>query len=147
MHYRVTLADVLAAHDEALTYGGRPGLLNHGGLESAIARPYSGYYRPIALKSAALLHALVQNHGFVDGNKRTALLATLLLIERSGYRLLLDPEERIDDMVVAVAAGEMAFDALCRWFRQRLRKAGQVASLSGTPAALGGSLSNRERMP
>lgn len=120
MHYRVTLADVYAAHDEALTYGGRPGVINPGGIESAVARPYSGYFRPIARKSAALLHALVQNHGFVDGNKRTALLTTLLLIERSGYAIALDPDERIDDMVVSVAAGQMSFDDLCEWFKARL---------------------------
>ena len=120
MHYRVTLADVYAAHDEALTYGGRPGVINSGGIESAIARPYSGYFRPISRKSAALLHALVQNHGFVDGNKRTALLTTLLLIERSGYAIALDADERIDDMVVAVAAGELSFDDLCEGFKARL---------------------------
>jgi len=76
MHYRVTLADVIAAHDEALIYGGRRGSLSLDNIESAIGRPYSGYYRPIACKAAAMLHALVQNHGFVDGNKRTALLVT-----------------------------------------------------------------------
>ena len=119
-HYRVTLADVLAAHDEALTYGGRPGILNLGGIESAIARPYAGYHRPVARKSAALLHGLVQNHGFVDANKRTALLATLLLVERSGYVLRTD--DALDDMVVAVAAGEMDFETLVTWFQGRLYK-------------------------
>ena len=119
-HYRVTLADVLAAHDEALTYGGRPGILNLGGIESAIARPYSGYHRPVARKSAALLHGLVQNHGFVDANKRTALLVTLLMVERSGYVLRTD--DALDDMVVAVAAGEMDFETLVTWFERRLRK-------------------------
>jgi death on curing protein len=121
-HYRVTLADVLAAHDEALTYGGRDGILNLGVIESAIGRPYSGYHRPIAKKSAALLHALVQNHGFVDGNKRTSLLVTLLLIERSGYRLVLAPDERIDDVVVDVAEGLMGFEDLAIWFCARLAK-------------------------
>ena len=119
-HYRVTLADVLAAHDEALTYGGRPGILNLGGIESAIARPYSGYHRPIACKSAALLHGLVQNHGFVDANKRTALLVTLLMVERSGY--VLRSDDALDDMVVAVAAGETEFETLVTWFARRLHK-------------------------
>lgn len=119
-HYRVTLRDVLAAHDEALTYGGRPGILRLDGIESAIGRPYSGYHRRIAQKAAALLEALAQNHGFVDGNKRTALLATLLLIERSGYHLALGADERIDDIVVAVAEGEMQFDDVSLWFATRI---------------------------
>lgn len=119
-HYRVTLRDVIAAHDEALTYGGRHGILSRDGIESAIGRPYSGYHRKISQKAAALLEALAQNHGFVDGNKRTALLATLLLIQRSGYDLVLIAEEWIDDIVVLVADGQMAFPALEMWFAARL---------------------------
>jgi death on curing protein len=120
-HYRVKLAEVLAAHDEALTYGGRAGIVSFASIESAIGRPYSGYHRPIHLKAAALLHALIQNHGFVDGNKRTALIVTLLMIERSGYRLHLDGNERIDDTVVSVAEGETSFDGLAAWFKLRLQ--------------------------
>jgi death on curing protein len=119
----VTLADALAAHDEALTYGGRPGIISVHSIESALGRPYSGYHRSISNKSAALLHGLVQNHGFLDGNKRTALLLTLLLIERSGYILDLDPADRIDDVVVAVASGAVHFPQLSDWFRNRLKRA------------------------
>jgi death on curing protein len=119
-HYRVTLADVLAAHDEALTYGGRAGVVSLDAIQSAIGRPYSGYHRAIHRKAAALLHALIQNHGFVDGNKRSALIVTLMMIERSGYRLYLDRSERIDDVVVSVANGQMGFDALVIWFKAHL---------------------------
>ena len=121
-HYRVTLADVLAAHDEALSYGGRPGVLSMPGVESAIGRPYSGYHRPIARKAAALLESLTQNHGFVDGNKRTALLVTLLMIERSGYHIGLSPEERIDDIVVSIADRQLTFDELVVWFEAHLSR-------------------------
>lgn len=116
------LDDVLKAHDDALRLGGRKGILDLGSIKSAIARPYSGYHWRIERKSAALLHALVQNHGFVDGNKRTAILVTDLMIKRSGYRLQLTEGERIDDMVVAVAAGEMDIEMLIQWFRGRLKK-------------------------
>lgn len=125
-HYRVTLADVLAAHDEALTYGGRAGLVSLDAIQSAIGRPYSGYHRAIHLKAAALLHALVQNHGFVDGNKRSALIVTLLMIERSRYQLRLRNEERIDDTVVSVAEGKTDFDALAQWFKARLIRSGRL---------------------
>ena len=119
-HYRVTYEDVIAAHDRALTFGGRAGILRKESIESAIGRPYSGYHRPIHRKAAAILHALVQNHGFVDGNKRTALLTMLLFVERSGYHLVLDPGERIDDTVVSVADGQMSFEELCAWLRSHL---------------------------
>lgn len=89
-------------------------------IESAIARPYSGYYRPLATKAAALLHSMVNNHGFVDGNKRTAWLLVETLIHRSGYRLDIPAEEPIDDLVVSIACGELGFDDLVTWFEPRL---------------------------
>lgn len=118
----MTLADVLSAHDEALSYGGRAGLVSIDSIQSAIGRPYSGYHRPIHRKAAALLHALIQNHGFVDGNKRSALIVTLLMVERSGYHVQLRSDDRIDDVVVDVASGLMDFEVLSEWFRQRLCK-------------------------
>ncbi len=66
---------------------------------------------------------MVGNHGFVDGNKRTSLLVVLILISRSGYDLILKPEERIDDLVVDVADGTTDFNQLSNWFKDRLEKA------------------------
>lgn len=90
-HYRVTLRDVLQAHEEALIYGGSNGIRSLDLVQSAVGRPYSGYYRFMHQKAAALLESLALNHGFVDGNKRTALLAVDLLIRRSGYRYVGQP--------------------------------------------------------
>lgn len=112
----------MTAHDEALTFGGREGVTSLHLIESAIARPYSGYHRPLASKAAALLHSMVNNHGFVDGNKRTAWLVVELLIHRSGHRLDVPDDEPIDDLVVAVASGELDFEGLARWFRPRLAR-------------------------
>ena len=89
-------------------------------IESAIARPYSGYHRTLPRKAAALLHSMVNNHGFVDGNKRTAWLLVEILIDRSGYRLEIADEEPIDDLVVSVASGQLDFDDLVEWFGPRL---------------------------
>ncbi|PJN94516.1 hypothetical protein CNY89_14040 [Amaricoccus sp. HAR-UPW-R2A-40] len=119
-HYRLTLADALTAHEEALTYGGRDGIGSLHLIESALGRPYSGYHRPIAHKAAAVLHSMIGNHGFVDANKRTAWLLVEILIDRSGYRLDIPDDEPIDDLVAAVAAGQMGFDDLILWFGDRL---------------------------
>ncbi len=89
-------------------------------IESGLARPYSGYHRPLHRKAAALLESMIGNHGFVDGNKRTAWLLVEILIGRSGYRLDIPDDEPIDDLVVAVAAGETGFDELVAWFQTRL---------------------------
>lgn len=58
----MTLSDALAAHEAALAFGGRPGVSSLHLVESAIARPYSGYHRSIERKAAALLHGVVANH-------------------------------------------------------------------------------------
>ncbi|MEO1557814.1 MAG: Fic family protein [Pseudomonadota bacterium] len=91
-------------------------------IQSALGRPYSGYHPKIHSKAAAILHGCVSNHGFVDGKKRTAWILTELLIERSGYTLNIPYNEPIDDLVVAIAAGDLTFDALQQWFLDRIRK-------------------------
>src|SRR5262249_13030837 len=104
-------------------FGGRAGVLNEHSIHSAIGRPYSGYYRSIAEKAAGLTEALARNHGFVDGNKRTAVYAMDLLLTRSGYKLRDDDLDRlnqeVEDMIVAVAhespARRMTFEELLAW--------------------------------
>lgn len=113
----------MTAHDEALTYGGRGGVASLHLIESALGRPYSGYHRPIAAKAAALLESMVNNHGFVDGNKRTAWILVELLIARSAYMLIIPDDEPIDDLVVSVAEGRVAFDGLRQWFADRIAAA------------------------
>lgn len=125
-HYRVTLADALLAHDAALQHGGLSGILNRGLIESAISRPYSGYYRSMDAKAAALLHSLARNHGFADGNKRTCLLLVHLLIDRSGYTLhdrdLARLNTDLENLIVDTAEGLLSVAQLREWMRQRLRK-------------------------
>ncbi|MGE0723896.1 MAG: type II toxin-antitoxin system death-on-curing family toxin [Alphaproteobacteria bacterium] len=107
-------------------FEGLAGILNWGRVEAAVARPYTGYYRTISAKAAALVESLAQNHGFADGNKRTALSLALLLLNRSGYRLVTTPpgneEAEAVAMVRAAAKGTMRFVELESWFRQRIRR-------------------------
>lgn len=119
--YQVTLSDALSAHEEAMAYGGRQGVANLSLIESAIGRPYHGYYDSLEEMAAALLESMVKNHGFVDGNKRTAWLLTATFIDRSGYTLDLADDERVDDFVVGVAEGGIAFADAVAWFSARLR--------------------------
>lgn len=103
-----------------MAYGGRTGISNLFLIESAIGRPYHGYYDGLAQMAAALLESVVKNHGFTDGNKRTAWLLTVTMIERSGHRLAIPDDEPVDDLVVGVADGSVGFDAAETWFRERL---------------------------
>ena len=127
-HYRLTLDDALAAHEQALRFGGLPGVVNLGSIESAIARPYSSYHRAIRSKAAALVESMAGNHGFTDGNKRTTLLLLNLLLERSGYRLTPSEgdgsiQKEVEYMILDVARKQLSFDDLVEWFRKRITRA------------------------
>lgn len=125
-HYRITLADALSAHDRALATGGRPGIHDYDALLSAIGRPYTGYYRSIVRKAAALLQSIATNHAFNDGNKRTSILLTDLLLDRSGYRLepidaSEDLEHVLEDFVVeAVVKGRENTEGIVAWLEPRI---------------------------
>jgi death-on-curing protein len=94
-------------------------------VESAIGRPYNGYYRDIASKASALVESMSGNHGFTDGNKRTTIILTHLLLSRSGYRLRpLRTDGPLDvameELVLAVVRHELIFDQIVSWFEDRL---------------------------
>jgi death-on-curing protein len=100
-------------------------------LLSAIGRPYTGYYRSIVHKAAALLQSIATNHAFYDGNKRTSVILLHLLLDRSGYSLepsdaIEDLEQAIEDFVVdCVVTEKWAVDAIGEWLSRRIRKADQ----------------------
>jgi len=64
----------------------------------------------------------VSNHGFIDGNKRTAWILVELLISRSGYVLNISDDEPVDDLVVGVASGVVSLENLQTWFADRLMR-------------------------
>jgi death-on-curing protein len=103
-----------------------PGVRDEGLVASAIGRPYTGYYRPIARKAAALVHSRTLNHGFVDGNKRTAVYVLGIFLVKCGYRLRFQNgivmNSEIEDMVVAIADHQMDYDDVVEWLKERLEK-------------------------
>lgn len=126
----VTLSapQLVALHGELMkAFGGRRGLRDRAALESAAARPGMTFdgedlYPDLAAKAAALMHSLVVNHAFVDGNKRVGAAAAELLVEVNGARLR-SADSDLEDVALAVARGELSAEALAIWFRQRLEPA------------------------
>ena len=126
-HYQISLADALSAHERALQYGGLGGIPNIELVESAIARPYSGYYRPIAKKVAALVQSVATNHGFADGNKRTTVILSDLLLSKSGYEIRAAPGDvnialALEEIILETAQGTIGFDELVAWFKLRIHR-------------------------
>lgn len=108
-----------------MTFGGLPGLRDVALIESAIGRPYTGYYPRIHHKAAALVESLVRNHGFIDGNKRTALGLVALFILRSGYKLTglhAAPYTELERLILKIAESHPSQQELVEWFKTRLVK-------------------------
>ena len=106
----LTVNDVLAAG--AVAIGAPPAVRDLGLLDSAAAQTYASAfgadaYPNVYHKAAALLRSIVNNHALVDGNKRTALAATLLFMEMNGQHVAVtnDARDWAYDMVLRVAAG------------------------------------------
>jgi death-on-curing protein len=89
----VTTADALFFHQLLIErYGGAAGLRDAGALESALHRPQTGYYDTLIHEAAALLESLIQNHPFIDGNKRVAFAVTDVFLRINGYCITADSE-------------------------------------------------------
>jgi death-on-curing protein len=106
-------------------FGGLAGIRDRGSLEASIARPAMTFggedlYADLAAKAAALLHSLVLNHPFLDGNKRAGAAAAELMLELNGLGLAASDQE-FEHVTIATARGEMSAEALAIWFRQRSR--------------------------
>ena len=122
----LSVAHVLRLHEELIaTFGGARGLRDAGALEAATARPQMTFggedlYPDVAAKAAALMHSLVMNHPFVDGNKRVGAMAMELFLLVNSLALDAVNEELVE-VTLAVARGEVEAEALAIWLRQRTR--------------------------
>lgn len=119
----VALPVVLAIHDRQVAeHGGASGVRDSGAIESALARPMnlSAYGDPDAAElAAAYAFALARNHGFVDGDKRTAWVTARVFLADNGQSLEFDPFDAVRIME-EVAGGEMSESELADWFRSRI---------------------------
>jgi len=121
----LALAQILFIHEMQIDrFGGARGVRDLGALEAALARPQTTFggddlYPDLAAKAAALLHSLVQSHPFVDGNKRVGAMAMELFLLANEHELAASDTE-VEELVLAVARGELAAEALAIWVRQRL---------------------------
>jgi death on curing protein len=111
---------IVAIHDEQLAiHGGASGLRDEGMLESALDRPknkWSSENAGLVELAAAYAFAIARNHPFVDGNKRTSLLALYTFLGVNGIEFDV-PEAEAAAVILALAAGEVNEEGLTRWIR------------------------------
>lgn len=120
----LTLDDALEIHcDQLQVYGGREGVRDEGLLLSALAQPAVSMggmflHKDLFEMAATYLFHVVQNHPFIDGNKRTGFLTALIFLSLNGVDLEL-VEDEIDPMVFQVAEGKMDKHEITKWFKAR----------------------------
>lgn len=118
----ISLEELVVIHERVLQEtGGATGILNPGGLEAALQRPFVSLggresYTTLAEKVACFVEALMRHHPFVDGNKRTALVAADVCLRLHGFSLI--PSRQVEDFFWAMARGEKTLDEITAWFEQ-----------------------------
>lgn len=121
----VSLATAEALHGEQLDeHGGAEGIRDAGLLESALARPQNlaAYGEPdAAALAASYAFGIARNHPFVDGNKRTALVVSLLFLAKNGHGVRSSDAEMLA-IFLDLAAGDLNENELAEWFRERVGK-------------------------
>lgn len=120
-----SLEEALFLHLRLLErFGGAPGLRDGGLLESALARPASGYYPSLSMQAAALLQSLARNHAFLDGNKRMAFALAAVFLEANGWVLAVDVGEAERFLVQRVIVGHAELEEITAWIEGHLEEAG-----------------------
>jgi len=113
-----TVEDVIAAHALLIAkFGGSLGIRDRGALESAVARPQTGYYQDTIEEAAALWESLSQNHPFIDGNKRVAITTAAAFLRVNGYLIQFDEMVAYQFLIRLYETGSMRFAVLDEWLR------------------------------
>jgi death on curing protein len=119
----LSLDEVLVIHqDQIERYGGSPEIRDPGLLASAVEMPrvmFAGEFLhgDIFEIAAAYLYHIVQNHPFVDGNKRAGTAAALVFLDLNGIEINVDDHELVD-LVIAVAQGQTKKSAIAAFLRK-----------------------------
>jgi death-on-curing protein len=118
----VTTADALFFHKQLIErYGGATGIRDAGALESALHRPQTGYYDTLIHEAAALLESLVQNHPFVDGNKRVAFAVVDVFLRINGYSITADSKAIYDYIIKLFEEQTFDMEHLVPWLQEIVR--------------------------
>ena len=116
---------VLAIHRRQIAeHGGIEGVRDNGLLESALRKPQNLYYyekpKPdIASLAASYAYGIIKNHPFIDGNKRTAFVVSMLFLRINDIILIASGEDKYK-MFIELAAGNLIEEHLAEWIRSHV---------------------------
>jgi death-on-curing protein len=117
--------ELLFIHEKVITKtGGNKGVLNFGNLKAAVSRPFAAFgdqelFPSLTAKVAAQIHAISSYHPFVDGNKRTALVAADVCLRLNGYRLA--DSDDLESFFWSIARWEQAVEDIEVWVKNQTK--------------------------
>lgn len=123
----LAVTDIILLHRKLINQtGGSHGIRDSGLVESALNRAQASFdgndlYYTLETKIAAITYGLINNHGFVDGNKRIGIATMLLLLRINGYILAYSQHDLIQ-LGLGVASGSVSEAELIQWIQEH-RKA------------------------
>ena len=126
MNY-LTPEQVLFIHHRIIEEtGGSHGIRDISLLQSAVARPESSFdgkdlYTDLVTKAASLMHSIIKNHPFVDGNKRTAITSASIFLLRNGFRVNASNRE-LERFTLNVASKDVELNEITGWFKEHTKK-------------------------
>ena len=116
------LDEVIEIHsDQIKRYGGHPGIRDIELLKSAVAMPAAGFgdnylHTDIYEMAAAYLYHIIRNHPFIDGNKRTGAVASVVFLMMNGIEINSD-EDCFERMVLSASEGKIDKAGIAQFFR------------------------------
>lgn len=123
----LTAEQVLFIHARLIAEtGGEHGVRDLGLLQSAVSRPQASFegqdlYPDVYHKAAALLESLINNHPFVDGNKRTGFTSAAMFLKINGFSLVASNQE-VESFVLSIASGERSIETITDWLKTHSKK-------------------------
>ena len=123
----ITIEQVLAIHhDQIENYSGSHGIRDINLLESAIDRPKASFmgedlYPTIFHKAAALVHSIINNHPFIDGNKRTGVVSTAYFLHLNGWKLQVEQNELVE-APLHIESKKWDLEQISKWLKEHSKK-------------------------
>ena len=123
-----TAEDIIRLHEVVLRQtGGSDGLRDAGALAMCAERPRAAFggtdmYPSIFNKAAAVLESIARNHAFVDGNKRTAFITALYIIEHNGYKTDFNQKD-IEKSILRFVVEKPPLEEIAAWLEKNSKQA------------------------
>lgn len=120
-------AEVIAVNEEMIAkYGGLHGVKDLNLLRLAVGRPqmsigFQDAYKTVFDKAAAMFHSIINNHPFLDGNKRTSLFSAILFLEYNGWKVILKRKEAVK-FTMRAHNYDWTVEQISKWLKDHSKK-------------------------